>query len=150
MSTHGKSGQQKGADNVERLQAYIASIEAEGGALPMRGGNVNMSAIALACGFDRNVLYTNEAAGQALKEAVDRQGRMMPDQHGRATLDLDPDATAKTDPRDRRILQLEQANVSLKAENGELRAERTRLREQLRRYEHIEAHMVETGRRVAS
>ena len=46
-------------------------------------------------------------------------------------------------------MQLEQANASLRAENGALRAERNRLREQLRRLEHVEAHMVETGRRVA-
>lgn len=144
MSIHGKSGQQKGAENVASLRVYIEALEADGRRLPERGGKVNMSAIAIACGFDRNVLYTNAQAAHALEEAVARLGLELPSQEHAAPRTI-ADAA---DHRDRRILQLEQANASLKAENGALRAERNALRDRLRRFEHIEAHMVETGRRV--
>ncbi len=143
----GKSGRDKGSDNVARLRGHLADLEASGRALPERGGKVNVSAIALACGFDRNVLYTNQAAKALLDSAVARMGLELPDQIRRGPLPADPGGP---DPRDRRILQLEQANAVFKAENGALRTERNGLRERLRRFEHIEAHMVETGRRVAS
>lgn len=142
----GKSGRDKGSDNVARLQEHLAALEASGRALPERGGKVNVSAVALACGFDRNVLYTNQAAKALLEAAVARMGLERPDQVRRGPM---PDDPGGPDPRDRRILQLEQANAVLKAENGALRAERNGLQERLRRFGHIEAHMVETGRRVS-
>ncbi|MDT7953871.1 MAG: DUF6262 family protein [Acetobacteraceae bacterium] len=144
MAADSRSGPQKGADNVERLRAYLAGLGGEGRALPERGGKVNVSAVALACGFDRNVLYTNPAAKALLEGALSTLGLAGPERAEAA-----PPAASGPDPRDRRINQLEQANASLKAENGALRAERNGLRERLRRLEHIEAHMVETGRRVA-
>lgn len=137
------NGQARGAENAAALAAYVAALEAEGRPLPSRGGKLNVSAVALACGFDRAVLYTSAAAKQVLEQALARLGLELPGQE-RSTATVDG-----PDPRDRRILQLEQANVSLKAENGSLRAERNALREKVRRFEHIEAHMVETGRRVA-
>jgi hypothetical protein len=144
MTADARSGPQKGAENAERLRAYLAGLGGEGRALPERGGKVNVSAIAMACGFDRNVLYTNPAARALLEGALSTLGLEGPGRAREA-----PAPAAGPDPRDRRINQLEQANASLKAENGALRAERNNLRERLRRLEHIEAHMVETGRRVA-
>ena len=145
MSFDKKNGQQRGAENVAALGAYVAALEADGRSLPGRGGKANVSAIAIACGFDRNVLYTSAPAMRVLEEAVARLGLELPGQQ-RTPAGQD---TAAVDHRDRRILQLEQANSSLKAENGSLRTERNDLRERIRRLEHIEAHMVETGRRVA-
>ncbi len=144
MPESGKSGPQKGAENVATLRRYLEALQAGGQRLPQRGGKVNLSAISIACGFDRNVLYTNAQAIQVLEEAVAQLGLELPAQeHAPPRGGYD-----SPDHRDRRILQLEQANTSLKAENGSLRAERNSLRDRLRRLEHIEAHMVETGRRV--
>ena len=145
MFSDQKSGQRRGADNVAALEAYVAALEADGRSLPERGGKANVSAIAIACGFDRNVLYTSAPAMRLLEEAVSRLGLELPGQQ-RAPSGQDAGAA---DHRDRRILQLEQANATIKAENGALRAERNTLREKLGRFEHIEAHMIETGRRVA-
>ena len=94
---------------------------------------MNVSAVALACGFDRAVLYQNPAARQLLKEAAARLG-------------LDAKVSAwdavAVDLRDQRILKLEQENANLKAEIFELRRN-------LRRLEHVEEIMIETGRRVS-
>jgi len=141
----GKSGRERGAENVEALRTYVAALEAEGRAVPERGGKVNVSAVALACGFDRQVLYSNPAAKALLEEAVGRLGLGMPEQRRMARRDAD----SGPDPRDRRIHQLEQANASLRAELHALREEKLQLKAKLARLGHIEAHIIETGRRVA-
>lgn len=133
--TDSKSGSALGAENVAHLKIYLESIEREGRRLPMRGGEVNRSAIALACGFDRQVLYKNPAAKEVLDAAVKKLGIAEPEE--------DADPVVKTDRRDERIRTLEQQNASL-------RAEITGLREKLRRLEQVEDIMVTTGRRVPS
>ena len=121
-----------GAENVQRLKAYVEELASATRGLPARGGRINASAIALACGFDRGVLYQNPAAREVLQEAATRLG-------------LDGQVakreTVSIDRRDQRILKLEQENAGLKAEIFELRR-------MLRRLEHIEETMVETGKRV--
>ncbi|MFF9548481.1 hypothetical protein [Methylobacterium fujisawaense] len=140
MSAGGRSGVQAGGENVERLRVYLGDLRERGVPLPMRGGEVNRSAIALACGFNRQVLYVNEGARALLEEAVVRCG---PAGAGTEEADGDGDdkTVSRTDRRDRRIHQLEQANAALRAENHGLR-------ERLRRLEHVEAVMM-AGRRVA-
>jgi hypothetical protein len=101
----------------------------------MRGGEVNRSAIALACGFDRQVLYKNPAAKALLDAAVETL-----DTAGAKDDEQKPEP--KSDRRDRRILSLEQQNAALRAENAGLR-------EKLRRLEQVEDIMVTTGRRVS-
>ena len=134
-----KSGFQVGAEYVERLKRYFADVASEGRPLPARGGKPNASAIALACGFDRQVLYKNPAAKELFDKAVRELDVERAADHGK--LD-DEKPVARSDPRDQRILKLEQENASLRAERADLRA-------RLRRLEHIEELMVETGRRVA-
>jgi hypothetical protein len=130
-----KSGSAIGADNVERLKNYLEALEREGRQVPMRGGEVNRSAIALACGFDRQVLYKNPAAKALLDAAVETL-----DTAGAKDDEQKPEP--KSDRRDRRILSLEQQNAALRAENAGLR-------EKLRRLEQVEDIMVTTGRRVS-
>jgi len=65
-----KSGFQVGAEYVERLKRYFADVASEGRPLPARGGKPNASAIALACGFDRQVLYKNPAAKELFDKAM--------------------------------------------------------------------------------
>jgi hypothetical protein len=127
-----KSGAMLGAEHVARLNSYLQCLATEGRRLPSKSGKVNVSAVALACGFDRAVLYQNPAARSILQEAAIRLG-----------LDAQiavRDSTA-VDRRDQRILQLEQENATLKAEVFEIRRA-------LRRLEHIEELMVETGKRI--
>jgi hypothetical protein len=128
-----KSGNAIGAENVARLKAYLEAVEGDSRGLPVRGGEANRSAIALACGFDRQVLYKNPLAKALLEAAVEKLG----------LAEVEDDApVAKTDRRDQRILTLEQQNASLRAENAGLR-------EKLRRLEQVEDIMVATGRRVS-
>ena len=133
--TDSKSGSVVGAENVAHLKSYLEALEREGRALPMRGGEVNRSAIALACRFDRQVLYKNPAAKALLDVAIKKLGL--------AEAEDDAEPIVKTDRRDERIRTLEQQNASL-------RAEITGLREKLRRLEQVEDIMVTTGRRVSS
>lgn len=130
----GQSGADLGKQNVEALRRYIGALERQGAALPARNGKINVSAVALACGFDRAVLYQNPAAKRELAEAAARLGL-----DGMAERPADASAA---DPRDERIRRLEQQNAALLAENHDLRRQVARLR-------HIEEHMAETGRRVA-
>jgi hypothetical protein len=133
-----KSGAMTGAENVARLKAYLDRLAAAGEPFPARGGRPNLSAVAVACGFDRQVLYKNPAAKALVDAAVAGLGR---------TVEIDPaqpdeKPEPRSDRKDRRIMQLEQQNASLMAENQSLR-------ERLRKLEQIEEVMVQTGRRVA-
>ena len=128
-----QSGADIGAANVQRLKSYLDQLAASGGKLPSRQGKVNASAVALACGFDRVVLYQNPAAREMLRQAA-------------TTLGLDAQVSSRravsVDPRDQAILKLQQENANLKAEVFELRR-------RLRRLEIIEEVMIETGRRLS-
>ncbi len=127
-----KSGAMLGSENVVRLEAYLKALAEHGRRLPAKGEKVNVSAVALACGFDRAVLYQNPSARDLLHKAA-------------VNIGLDGQVatreTVTTDRRDQRILKLEQENANLKAEIFDIRR-------MLRRLEHIEEIMVETGRRV--
>ena len=133
-----RSGVQIGAENVARLQAYLDRLTAAGLLFPMRNGKPNYSAVAIACSFDRQVLYKNPAAKALIEDAVRRLDAAP------ATDAAAPEEkpTLRSDRRDRRIMQLEQQNASLRAENQTLR-------ERLRKLEHVEEIMVQTGRRAA-
>lgn len=133
--TEAKSGSAIGAENAETLKNYLDALEREGRPLPMRAGEPNRSAIALACGFDRQVLYKNPAAVALLKQAL---AGLAPVDGG----DEDPKPSPRSDRRDRRIMSLEQENAALRAEN-------TGLRRELRRLRQVEDIMVTTGRRVS-
>ncbi len=129
-----KSGSDIGAENVKRLRSYLERLQQEGGRLPERAGTANLSAIALSCGFDRQVLYKNPAAKRLLDAAI---GHL---ELAEAAGEEKP--VLKSDRRDQRILTLEQQNASLRAEN-------IGLREKLRRLEQVEEIMIDTGRRVS-
>lgn len=58
----GRSGEQ-----VRRLEAYLAELQATGTPLPRRGGAPNRSTIARACGFDRSVLDKNPKCAESLR-----------------------------------------------------------------------------------
>lgn len=130
------SGREIGERHVEALRAFLERLEAADEPLPVRNGRINLSAIAIACGFDRQTLYKNPAAKALLEAASARNRQAVP-----AAAEVnEPEATPKADRRDQRILQLEQHNATL-------RAEVRGLREQLARYRHVEEAMM-AGRGV--
>lgn len=128
------SGRQKGDQNVEALKIYLARLLAANEALPAHGGKINITAVALACGFKREVLYQNPRCKQILGEAIKKLG-------------LGSEPAAQTVANDGVVL-LERRINTLEQENAALYAEVLELRRKLRQFEHIEQHMVETGRRV--
>ena len=128
-----KSGQEKGAENVAAVERYLAALRREGKGLPARNGKVSASAVALTVGVDRQSLYKNPGCRALLEAAAQELGL--------APMETREAGPAKDDAKDRRIQTLE-ARVS------SLQAEVEGLRQKLRQYAHIEAHMVETGRRV--
>ncbi|GEO99119.1 hypothetical protein [Methylobacterium haplocladii] len=127
----GESGREIGERNVAALRAYLDGLQVAGEPIPERNGRPNLSAIAIACGFDRQTLYKNQAAKVLLEEALGRLGTALPSDQASD----EPEAKPKADRRDRRILQLEQHNAAL-------RAEVRGLREQLARYRHVEEAMI--------
>ncbi|WP_127752628.1 hypothetical protein [Devosia sp. 1566] len=131
------SGADIGANNASRLAEYLSGLETAGIGLPVRGGKPNMSAIAIACSFDRQVLYKNPAAASLLEDFIARH----PIAGSGTDVVVDREDKPTADKRDNRIRQLEQQLAAA-------RAEVSGLREQLRRYRHIEEHVISTGRGV--
>ena len=127
----GRSGQEIGAEHVMALKRYLDATNV----LPARGGKVNLSAVALGAGFDRQVLYKNPMCARLLEQAVKDKGII-----GVETRE-DAEADAQKLALERRLSQLERMNITLMAENEALR-------ERVKRLEHIERHVVATGRMV--
>jgi len=127
-----KSTQRIAQESVESLENYLAALKSEGKGLPSRNGRVSVSAIALAVGTDRQTLYKNSNCRGLLERATQELGLQ-----GISARAL---ANSPEDLKDRRIQQLE-------SENASMRAEVEGLRKQLRRYEHLQAHLIETGGR---
>ena len=125
----GRSAQDVAAENVERLRKYLSGIEA----LPSRGGQLNATAVARACGFDRGVLYQNPECKRLLNEALAAKGLRGLEEH-------------ETPAFDDRKRQLEQLVTKLEQRNAALKAENDTLRDKLKRLHHVEAHMIATGR----
>lgn len=124
-----KSGKQAGEENVEKLRDYLNAIDA----VPERSGKANISAIAEACGFQRQVLYKNPAAKDLLERAITAKGLK----------GISKEEGEKDQERvllDSKINRLEQNNAALNAEVYELRRK-------LEQYAHIE-EMLERGKRV--
>jgi len=122
------SFQQISEENFLRLEAYIEKMQSAGLKLPSRGGKINKTAVATACGFNRETFTQNKRFEQRLDEAV-------------AALGLEGPAAPEPPRRDgadkARITLLEQQLAALRGENYELRRK-------LARYEHATL----TGRRV--
>ncbi|NTZ89281.1 hypothetical protein [Agrobacterium tumefaciens] len=122
------SFQQISEENFLRLETYIERMLGAGMKLPSRGGKVNKTAVATACGFNRETFTQNKRFEQRLDEAVTVLGLEGP-------VAMDPPRRDGADKA--RITMLEQQLASLRGENYELRRK-------LARYEHATL----TGRRV--
>jgi len=111
-----------------RLGAYADK------ALPRHGTEINRSAIATECGFDRKVFRDNPRCAALLREADDRDRTRFLDGLARAELQRD-DKTKTDDDRSK----LENRVLDLLAENAALKRELERLRR-------LERLMTETGK----
>jgi hypothetical protein len=120
------STQEIGMQNLTKLEAWLDSCES----LPGRGGNVNISAVALGAGVDRQLLYRPEAR-EMITRAVQQKGLSMPSQAKSAQAEIPAWAS-------QRILQLENQLTAARVEAHELR-------NRLKRYEHIDRHLASTG-----
>jgi hypothetical protein len=146
-----KSGQQIGRENTDRLKAYLDSLKLAGLSVPQWNGRPNLSAIAAACGFDRQVLYHNPGAATLLLEAVE---------HEQASNTASPNLkcpgqsleellSARLQSRERRIAEVEGKLLAARAEIEELRNKVLQLEERNARLRLFEAHVLETGRRIS-
>ncbi|MBO9184574.1 hypothetical protein ACQZ4Y_03960 [Rhizobium sp. L80/93] len=127
--------QQVSEENYAKLEEYLGRLKAAGLRLPSRGGKVNKTAVATACGFNRETFNQNERFNLRLRQGVTDLGLEEKEVPTNA-----PDAaeTPKRDTADKtRITQLEQQLASVRSENYELRR-------RLARYEHATS----TGKRV--
>lgn len=120
--------QQISEGNYAKLETYIERLRAAGLKLPSRGGKVNKTAVATACGFNRETFDQNDRFEKRLIKAVEDLGLEAPKSTETPTRDSGDKA---------RITALEQQLASLRSENLELR-------HKVARYEHLTL----TGRRV--
>lgn len=120
--------QQISEDNYAKLETYVGRLKAAGLKLPSRGGKVNKTAVATACGFNRETFGQNARFENRLVIAVEELGLETPKSTELPTRDNGDRA---------KITALEQQLASLRSENLELR-------HKVARYEHSTL----TGRRV--
>lgn len=139
------SGKQAGAENAQRLHAYIAALRLGGRRLPSHGGKPDKSAIAVACGFNRQTLYNNPEAISLLDGAVKELGLEV--ENNAASGGKTEFLRQQVDKRDRRVRRLEELLDTRTAENQTLRRENKELKEKLRQYELVEEIMTTSGRR---
>jgi len=134
-SKKGKSGVQIGAENLARLEAYLDQLVNQGGKVPLtKDGRPNLSAIAVVCGFDRQVFYNNPRC----KELIEEKVRVI----GGTTETTDPSPKVAFDPKEKRIRELERQVANL---IEQLRQAEERLAA-AEPYQALYQHACETGR----
>jgi len=152
----GKSGQQIAKENVARVLAYVEGLKRRGERMPLRRGQPNWTAIALACGFGRGVFYDNDDARGVIEQAVNDE-KLRPESSDE-TRRLADSRTAHTQKKlegsERHAQRLEgqlviknAENEALRQENKELRLENKELKEKLRQLSIFEGVMATSGRR---
>lgn len=136
----GKSSLDMAREYEARLEYYLAHVEA----LPARNGKLNVSAVASACGFDRQILYKNRNARALIEAAVRAKGLIgIEDAGADSAADNSPEAMvplARLREEQRRVALLERRLSEMTARNAALR---TRLRQQSL----IEEQLIAAGRR---
>jgi hypothetical protein len=122
-----KSNAAKGQENLEALQDWLDDVVK----IPARNGKANISAIAVASGLERQVLYREEARAM-IAAAVKEKGLEMPGQQ-------------RTDGEDVVLSRANRLIHGLEQRMAAANAEIHDLRTQLRRYQAVERHFSETG-----
>jgi hypothetical protein len=132
MLRQAKSGPQIAEEHVQSLIAVLASFG--GKPLPRYQNELNRTAIAKLCGFDRKVFQTNPRCAEliASADADDRKCHL----DALAQAELGREDKARVD-QDR--AELEALNLRLMAENASLKVE-------LERFRRLERLMAESGK----
>ena len=153
MTSQKMNGKDIGANNLIRFNAWIEERKNAGDWKDyVRQGKLNRSEIASECNFALSALRQNPAVKAALEalEASLRDQGVIGATGGQANAVDDPTGLAVA----RRVLVAkgradERAKV-LEEQNAVLRAEVRDLREQLKRYKHLDDHLCRTGRMLHS
>lgn len=152
-NTHGQSGREMAANNLQRFKAWISERDAAGDwADYVRGDKLNRSEIAVECGFSLSVVRQNPAVKEtleALEKHLRAKGILTPTKGTQNTSNIVSENSTSL-AVDRRIMASKakaDARVkTLEEQNAALRAEVQDLREKLKRYKHLDDHLCKTGR----
>lgn len=155
-----KNGQQLGKENLQAIESYVAGLKAEGQRLPSREGKPNLSAIALSCGFGRQVFYANNKNNKAhalIEKAVveiglenEQSDEMQSVSNGETSGEQAGKSAhnqKRLDISERRVRELEAKMAVKTVEVETLRARIKDLETRLRKYETFEEVMISNGRR---
>ena len=147
-----QSGQQIAKENIAKFQSWVAERwTSNDWQYYLRGGKLNRSEIATECTFAKSVLQQNPVVKQALQDLeaqLESRGIIHRSQTsfeaaneaaGASAMAIDKRVMAATSKAEARVKVLEEQNAALKAEVCDLR-------EQLRRYDHLDDHLGRTGR----
>ncbi len=130
----GKSSLDMAREYEARLEHYLDHVEA----LPARNGKLNVSAVAAACGFDRQILYKNRNARALIEAAVRAKGLTGIEEAGVDGAGNDPREAmvplSRLREEQRRVALLERRLSEMTARNAALRA---RLRQQCLGEDHL-------------
>ena len=152
MSQSNQSGQQLARDNLAKFQSWIPEREVTNDWHDyLRGDKLNRSEIAAECDFSLSVMRQNPAVKEALEALESRLTTLGLTQPLRTAPDASNEAAAASEKViDKRIMAAKgraEARVkALEEQNASLKAEVASLRERLRRFEHLDAHLSRTGR----
>jgi len=152
MSQSNQSGQQLARDNLAKFQSWIAEREVTNDWHDyLRGDKLNRSEIAAECDFSLSVMRQHPAVKEALEALESRLTTLGLTQPLRTAPDASNEAAAASEKViDKRIMAAKgraEARVkALEEQNASLKAEVASLRERLRRFEHLDAHLSRTGR----
>ncbi|NYZ13378.1 hypothetical protein HL658_12525 [Azospirillum sp. RWY-5-1] len=128
------AGRAAAKENVAALRRYLEEMEEKGEALPRRGGQLNMSAIAKAVGVNRQVLYQNPECSTLLADFDQADQK-------RCLSKLDQAAITRENKS-----KVDKERAELEADNLKLRAQLASLNTELERLRRLERLMVETGK----
>jgi hypothetical protein len=130
--TKGKNGQQIGKKNLQRVEEWRSRVEAEGRVHEYAySGRVKRTEVARECGFSRSVCVQNEDVRQLL-ECCDREW------YGTESTDQGA-ASAAADRAEKRVQTASSDTSRLMSRVAELEAENRMLRQQLARYQALDA-----------
>lgn len=140
------SGQQVAEENVAAFMAWLSSKSDDDFREYVYRGRLKRSEIAAECGFGKSALVQNpaiRAALEALEEALRGRGVLPPVQLGDEAT-VEPLRIRDRDTKQRR--QDARRLNSLEQENAALRAELTKAKSMLERYQLLAQFLDETGR----
>jgi hypothetical protein len=147
------AGRQGGIENVKAFQEWANERDRAGDWEDyVHRGQLNRSEIAKECCFALSSFRSNAGLGRALREAeakLERSGVFAKSRSAHGTRGRNADSNAIQAVNDRVMIAKNQADQRVKAleeQNATLRAEVYELREQLKRFKHLDEHLCRTGR----